>query len=173
MNRLTGSGTGIQDASVGAAGAFLLRCSMYYLKTSATFDSAHFLAGYDGKCANIHGHCWRLEVVVSGNELAAEGTKRGMLVDFGDMKKMVRSMAERFDHVLLMERGSMKEKTLAALREESFTIVELPFRPTAENLAKHFYTLLREEGLPVDTVTVYETADNCAVYREGAYACSN
>ena len=60
---------------------------MYRLKTSAEFDSAHFLAGYNGKCANIHGHRWKIEVVVKSSELTAGGEKRGMVVDFADFKR--------------------------------------------------------------------------------------
>ena len=47
--------------------------NMYYLKTSAAFDSAHFLKGYDGKCSNIHGHHWVIEVMVSGEHLQSDG----------------------------------------------------------------------------------------------------
>ncbi len=50
---------------------------MYLLKTAATFDSAHFLSGYNGKCANIHGHTWKLEVAISSQELPrAERNRR-------------------------------------------------------------------------------------------------
>ena len=136
---------------------------MYMLKTSAAFDSAHFLAGYNGKCANIHGHRWTVEVCVSG-ELLTEGEKRGMIMDFGDLKKAVRSLADSFDHTLIYEAGSLRPATLAALAEEGFSLTEVPFRPTAENLAKHFYERLSAEIPGVRSVTVYETPDNCAVY---------
>ena len=62
---------------------------MYYLKTSASFDSAHFLAGYDGKCKNIHGHRWTIEVHIQGQELQQSGTQKGMLIDFCGIKKGV------------------------------------------------------------------------------------
>lgn len=137
---------------------------MYKLSTKASFDSAHFLAGYEGKCSNIHGHRWTVEVVAWGEELIEEGTKRGMLIDFGDLKKMVRALADSFDHTLIYERGSLKEKTLDALKEEGFSLTELPFRPTAENLAKHFYELLSGKGIEIKSVTVYETPENCVVY---------
>lgn len=137
---------------------------MYYLKTSAAFDSAHFLHGYVGKCANIHGHRWTVEVSVSGKEPEQNGEKRGMLIDFGDLKKILRSLADSFDHALIYESGSLKQTTLNALINEGFRLIEVPFRPTAENFAKHFHDLLSEKGLPVKSVTVYETPDNCAVY---------
>ena len=137
---------------------------MYKLKTSASFDSAHFLAGYTGKCANIHGHRWKLEVTVGADTLCADGEKRGMLIDFSDLKAAVRRLADSFDHTLLFESGSLQPATLAALREEGFSLTELPFRPTAENLAHHFYEALLADGLPVSSVCVYETPENCAVY---------
>ena len=137
---------------------------MYGLKTSAAFDSAHFLAGYNGKCANIHGHRWTVEAEVRSEELIPEGEKRGMIIDFGDLKKAVRGLADSFDHALLYEKGTLKDKTLEALNDEGFRIIELDCRPTAENLAKVFFDELAAKGLPVSRVTVYETPDNCAFY---------
>ena len=137
---------------------------MYSLRTSASFDSAHFLAGYDGKCANIHGHRWKIEVIVSGDALTPDGDKRGMLIDFGDLKKITRSLADSFDHTLIYEKGSLRPATLEALSAEGFSLTEVPFRPTAENFARYFFGLLSAEGLPVSSVTVWETPDNCAVY---------
>lgn len=137
---------------------------MYYLKTCAAFDSAHFLNGYKGKCSNIHGHRWTLEVKISGENLQESGDKRGMLIDFGDLKKAVRSLADAYDHALIYETGSLKPTTLAALQEENFHLIEVPFRPTAENFAKYFYDKLAESGICAASVTVYETPENCAVY---------
>lgn len=138
---------------------------MYKLKTTASFDSAHFLSGYNGKCANIHGHTWKIEVEVSEKSLIAEGEKRGMVIDFSDLKKSVRALADRYDHTLIYEKGSLRESTLTALRDEGFSLTEIPLRPTAENFARLFYEALSAE-LPVSCVTVYETPDNCAAYGE-------
>ena len=137
---------------------------MYGLKTSAAFDSAHFLSGYNGKCANIHGHRWTVEAEVRSEELIPEGEKRGMIIDFGDLKKAVRGLADSFDHALLYEKGTLKDKTLETLNDEGFRIIELDCRPTAENLAKVFFDELAAKGLPVSRITVYETPDNCAFY---------
>lgn len=137
---------------------------MYKLKTSACFDSAHFLAGYEGKCANIHGHCWKIEAVISGEKLNEDGTERGMLVDFGEFKKAVRSLANEFDHTLIFEKDTLRPATLAALIDEGFSLTEVMFRPTAENLAEYFFGLLSSRGLPIFSVTVYETPENAAVY---------
>ena len=140
--------------------------SMYQLETSAAFDSAHFLSDYNGKCANIHGHRWTIKVSVYADSLADSGEKRGMVIDFGDLKKAVRSLADSYDHALLYEKGSLRAKTLEALFEEGFKLIELDYRPTAENFAFAFFGQLRAQGLPVRRVTVYETPDNCASYLE-------
>lgn len=138
---------------------------MYLLKTSASFDSAHFLKGYNGKCANLHGHTWRVEVEVSAGALVTEGEKRGMVIDFSDLKRAVRALADRFDHTLIYEAGSLSERTLTVLTEEGFSLTAFPLRPTAENLAKYFFETLAA-SLPVRRVAVFETPDNCAVYEE-------
>ena len=104
---------------------------MYYLKTSACFDSAHFLHGYDGKCANIHGHHWVIEVEIGGDNLQKNGSQRGMLVDFGDFKQTVRELADGYDHALIYEKDSLKPATGAALKDEGFALIETAFRPTA------------------------------------------
>ena len=112
---------------------------MYQLKTSASFDSAHFLAGYDGKCANLHGHHWMLEVCIHGEDLQEAGQQKGMLLDFGDLKKAVRNLADSFDHALIYEENTLKSTTVQALEEEHFRLIPVPFRPTAENFAKYFF----------------------------------
>ena len=137
---------------------------MYYLKTSASFDSAHFLHGYNGKCANIHGHRWTVEVKIKGDKLQESGEKRGMLIDFGDLKKAVKKLADDFDHALIYEKGSLRPETVQALNNENFRLIEVLFRPTAENFARHFYEILSVQGLEIKSVTVYETPNNCAVY---------
>ena len=137
---------------------------MYSLKTSAAFDSAHFLAGYNGKCANIHGHRWVIEAVAAQKDLIEEGEKRGMVLDFSDLKQAVRKLADSFDHMLIYERDSLRPTTVAALEEEGFRLKEVNFRPTAENFARFFYQLLSERQLPIKSVTVYETPENSATY---------
>ncbi len=137
---------------------------MYKLRVKAAFDSAHFLSGYNGKCANIHGHRWTVEVEIKGEELQQSGEKKGMLIDFGDLKKTVKELADSYDHALIYESRSLRESTLTALAEENFRLIEVSFRPTAENFAKHFYDILSGQELEISSVTVYETPDNCAVY---------
>ena len=137
---------------------------MYKLKTAAAFDSAHFLAGYYGKCANLHGHHWVIEVEAGSDILQETGEKRGMVIDFVDLKKAVRALADSYDHALIYEAGSLRDTTLSALREEHFRLIEVPYRPTAENFSRAFYEALTTAGIPVMSVTVYETPENAARY---------
>ena len=137
---------------------------MYFLKTEHSFDSAHFLQGYDGKCRNIHGHRWRVVVTIQSESLKDSKQERGMILDFGDFKQDLKTMIDFYDHALLIENGSLSNKLYEALLEENFKLIELPFRPTAENMAKFFYDELSKQ-YRVDLVEVYETPNNCASYR--------
>lgn len=139
---------------------------MYCLKAESSFDAAHFLAGYQGKCRNIHGHRWRVIVEILGEALECDGQMRGMVVDFGDLKRDVAALAEELDHALIYEVGSLKEQTLSALKEEAFYLVEVEFRPTAENFSSYFFKRMQEKGYQVYQVTVYETPYNCAIYKQ-------
>ena len=139
---------------------------MYTLISEASFDSAHFLAQYEGKCRNIHGHRWTTKVEIYGEELQENGSCRGMLVDFGDLKKYLKELADYYDHALIIEKDSMRELTLNALKEDGFRIIEVEFRPTAENFAKYFYNYFKDKGFLVKNIFVYETPNNCATYSE-------
>ena len=139
---------------------------MYLIKTEQSFDAAHFLAGYEGKCSNLHGHRWRIVAKVCSEKLQEEGHLRGMVTDFGDIKQELKVLAEEYDHAFIYEEGSLKEKTVEALNDEQFRLICVPFRPTAENFAKHFYELLKKKGYHIQSVEVYETPNNCAVYFE-------
>ena len=138
---------------------------MYGLKTQASFDSAHFLTDYYGKCENLHGHRWNVVVYLQQEQLQQEGTMKDMVLDFGVFKKAVRELANSLDHTFLVEEGSLKPTTIAALEDEGFVLTILPFRTTAENLARWFYEQLEQRGLPVSQVDCYETPNNCAIYR--------
>ena len=139
---------------------------MYTLISEASFDSAHFLAQYEGKCRNIHGHRWTIKVEIYGEDLQENGSCRGMLVDFGDLKKYLKELADYYDHALIIEKDSMRELTLNVLKGDGFRIIEVEFRPTAENFAKYFYNYFKNKGFLVKNIFVYETPNNCATYGE-------
>jgi len=137
---------------------------MYILKTESSFDSAHFLQGYEGKCGNIHGHRWRVIAQIGKEQLEESGQERGMLVDFKTLKADLKSETEQLDHALIVEKGTLKESTLLALENEGFKMITLDFRPTAENISRYFWEKLKEKGYPLKSIEVYETPDNCAAY---------
>lgn len=139
---------------------------MYSLISEHSFDAAHFLKGYEGKCSNIHGHRWRVVVEIQGDELKKDSHTRGMLIDFDELKETIKKEVDYFDHCLIIEKNSLKENTYNALKDEGFRIVELDFRSTAENFSKYFYDRISEKGYQVKCVFVYETPNNCAVYGE-------
>ncbi|MCI9408993.1 MAG: 6-carboxytetrahydropterin synthase QueD [Oscillospiraceae bacterium] len=137
---------------------------MYILKAEAAFDSAHFLSGYKGKCANLHGHRWVISAEIASENLIADGQCRGMVTDFGDIKRDLKNLADEFDHAFIYENGTLKSAAVAVLNEENFRLIEVDFRPTAENFAKYFYDRLSRMGYSVRSVTVYETPNNSATY---------
>ena len=138
---------------------------MFGLKTEGAFDSAHFLTDYYGKCENLHGHRWRVTVYLAQEGLQEEGTMRDMVLDFGVFKRQVRELCDEFDHTFLVEEGSLAPATIAALEAEGFSLTVMPFRTTAENLARWFFEQMEARDLPVSQVDCYETPNNCANYR--------
>lgn len=138
---------------------------MYALQTEAFFDSAHFLADYHGKCENLHGHRWRIEACIGTEKLKDGGDEKDMVCDFSVFKHAVRSLADEFDHTFLVEEGTLTDTTISALEAEGFSLKMLPFRTTAENLARHFFDRLSKSGFSVVFVEVDETPNNQAIYR--------
>ncbi len=137
---------------------------MYIIRVEHSFDSAHFLSGYNGKCSNIHGHRWKVEVEVFNQELVQSGQNKGMVVDFSQLKKDLKEILDYYDHSLIIEVGSLKKSTLECLLDEGFRIIEVEFRPTAENFSCFFYNKMIKNGYQVRLVTVYETPTNSASY---------
>lgn len=126
-----------------------------------SFEMAHALMGYDGACKNIHGHSYRLFVTISGKPIQDKtSSKYGMIMDFGDLKKVVNSsIIDRFDHALVLCEGHhFSEMTGTKL-------VLTPFQPTCENLLTHFAELLQPllpENVRLEKLKMYETATSYA-----------
>jgi 6-pyruvoyltetrahydropterin/6-carboxytetrahydropterin synthase len=127
---------------------------MFTLKVKDKFCAAHQLIGYPGDCANLHGHTWKVEVVIVGLFL----DELEMLVDFRDVKGALKEVLAPLDHA-----GSLND------------ILHIDL-PTAEYLAWYIFHELKDTlehlGLPVDTelkaVTVWESENASITYdREG------
>jgi 6-pyruvoyltetrahydropterin/6-carboxytetrahydropterin synthase len=122
---------------------------MFEVSVEHTFAAGHALRNYRGKCENVHGHNYRVRVLVRGEKL----DKVGMLADFTELKRLLRAISEPMDHVFLNDMPPFNE-----------------LNPTAENMAWYICEKLRE-GLKVENpveiaeVTVWETDIQSATYR--------
>jgi 6-pyruvoyltetrahydropterin/6-carboxytetrahydropterin synthase len=125
---------------------------MFEVSVEESFSSGHALRGYKGKCENVHGHNYRVQVTLAGPQL----NEIGLLVDFTDLKRVIRGIIAEIDHQFLNDL-------------EPFQTVN----PSAENLAKYFHdeTLKRLGGLPagaaITEVILWETDTASAKYRPG------
>lgn len=115
---------------------------------------------YEGKCKFPHGHNGIVEVVCRGESL----DDRAMLVDFGDIKTVVKTFIdENWDHKMLLRKDDPLVEEFTERGEPMFLFDE---NPTAETFAKYLYQFAKENGLPVDEIRFHETPTSIAVYRE-------
>jgi 6-pyruvoyltetrahydropterin/6-carboxytetrahydropterin synthase len=112
------------------------------------FEAAHRLPEYDGKCSRVHGHRFQLEIEVSGRVID-EGPKRGMILDFGDLKRIVQErVVEKLDHQYLND------------------LSDLSFVPTAENLVMWIVGELRYVLLGLFRVRLWETSTSYCEWKK-------
>ena len=130
-----------------------------------TFDASHMLDGHDGKCQNLHGHTYQLEVTVA-SILISEGAKAGMVMDFAYLKTWVKqTILEPFDHAFLYHGNNERESQIAALLEGwQMKTLRLNQRTTAEHLAIEMYHRLQAVGVPVCRIKLWETPTSYAEY---------
>ena len=135
------------------------------LKATKTvrFDAAHVLTNHQGLCKNLHGHTYRVDVSVA----QPDDDARDMVIDFKDLKRIANEVVcARFDHAFIYSTASTGEREIAAVVEKNgMRTVAIPFRSTAENLAKLFFGELRAHVPGLVAVKVWETADSAAEYR--------
>jgi len=126
-----------------------------------TFDAAHQLVGHKGKCANLHGHTYKLEVVLKGTTVKDEGVSdEGFLIDFSDLKKLVKErIIDQLDHAFL---ATGNEVVLETLKLSNSKVTLLGFRTTVENLSSYICHEIKRAGLPVYSVKLWETPTSWA-----------
>lgn len=109
------------------------------------FEMAHALKGYDGLCRNIHGHSYELLVTVTGIPVSdTTSAKLGMVMDFGDLKKIVRkTIVDEFDHALVLNRESADDFNVDA--EMFGRTLFVDYQPTSENMLIDFVARLKHE----------------------------
>ena len=131
---------------------------MYRITKQIEFCYGHRLLDYEGKCAHPHGHNGMVEVSVVSGDL----DRRGMVLDFGDVKRAVKGwIDENLDHRMVLRFDDPLVGFLQEQGEPYFTMQE---NPTAESLARLIYERATEAGLPVESVTFWETPSSWARY---------
>jgi 6-pyruvoyltetrahydropterin/6-carboxytetrahydropterin synthase len=105
---------------------------------------AHALFGYDGPCKNIHGHTYHLSVTLIGTPIQDNSdVKLGMVIDFGDLKKVVKeTILDKFDHALVLNESAPYSKS-EVITSEFEKVMLVPYQPTCENLLLHFVELMQ------------------------------
>jgi 6-pyruvoyltetrahydropterin/6-carboxytetrahydropterin synthase len=130
------------------------------------FEAAHALSDYDGPCKSIHGHSYELSVTVKGSPYNDPGSpKNGMVMDFGDLKKIVkRNVIDRFDHSLILYDKDLSTD-LKNSGEAFSNVVLVGYQPTSENIlidiAQKIKRLL-PEGVTLCKLKLRETATSYA-----------
>ncbi|MFH4415700.1 MAG: 6-carboxytetrahydropterin synthase QueD [Neisseriaceae bacterium] len=138
----------------------------YTVNKQFCFEMAHLLDGHDGKCKNLHGHGYVLQVEVTA-PLCREGVKEGMVIDFGDLKTIVEEkIISHLDHAFIYDQRSTRESKIAeVLISLNSKVYAVNFRSTAEQLAQHIFELLKQTGLPVSCIRLWESSDSSCEYR--------
>lgn len=133
---------------------------MFLISRQFSFCYGHRLLNHSGKCAHPHGHNATARIVLQSDQL----DKAGMVLDFGEIKEIVGCwIAENLDHRMILQR---QDPLVAVFREMDEPMFLLNEHPTAENLAKLIFDQTVIFGLPVVSVTFYETKKCVAEYRK-------
>jgi len=105
-----------------------------------SFETGHALYGYDGKCKNVHGHRYKLSVTVIGKPiLDASNVKFGMVIDFTDLKKIVREeIVDLFDHATVFNKNTPHVELAKELSNRGHHVILVDYQPTSENMVIDF-----------------------------------
>lgn len=104
------------------------------------FETGHALYGYDGKCKNVHGHSYKLSVTVIGTPISdTSHVKLGMVIDFGDLKKIVKEeIVDPFDHATVFNKNTPHMELANELMERGHKVILADYQPTSENMVIDF-----------------------------------
>lgn len=134
---------------------------------SFNFETAHALYGYDGKCKNIHGHSYKLFVTVKGTPIQDSGNpKFGMVIDFGDIKRIVNSeVVEKFDHAILLNVHSPHKTLGEKLVADGHKVIFTDYQPSCENMLLEMVELIRPKlnnSVVLQSIRLHETETSYA-----------
>ena len=105
-----------------------------------SFETGHALYGYDGKCKNVHGHSYKLSVTVIGTPISdSSNVKFGMVIDFGDLKKIVKEeIVDLFDHATVFNQNTPHIELANELKNRGHHVILVDYQPTSENMVIDF-----------------------------------
>lgn len=132
-----------------------------------TFETAHALHGYDGKCKNMHGHSYKLDVTVIGEPISDNShVKFGMVIDFGDLKKIVNSeIVDIFDHATVLNKNTPHTELAKTLIDYGHNVLLVNYQPTTEMMVIDFaskISALLSENIKLHSLRLSETTTSYA-----------
>ncbi len=135
-------------------------------------DMGHRIPNHTSKCKNFHGHRYKIEVGVDDKVITKKkSSSEGMVIDFGDLKTIMMDVLDKdYDHGMVIYMRDPYWKFFSDLKFTGMKIQMVKFIPTAENLAKHWYQLmkiqLKEKNIKIKHVKVWETPTSTATYEK-------
>ena len=132
-----------------------------------TFETGHALYGYDGKCRNVHGHSYKLSVTVIGTPIAdTSNVKFGMVIDFGDLKKIVKEeIVDVFDHATVFNKNTPHVELAKELENRGHNVLLVDYQPTSEMMVIDFADKIKKrlpENIKLHSLTLRETETSYA-----------
>ncbi len=133
---------------------------MFLVTKEINFCYGHRLLNYEGKCRYFHGHNGKVDIQLSSETL----DEKGMVRDFSEIKSILQTwIDETLDHRMILHENDPLRATLEQSGEPLFILRN---NPTAENIAKVIFLTAKSKGLPVTSVTLWETPNSYATYHE-------
>ncbi|WP_299798967.1 6-carboxytetrahydropterin synthase [uncultured Maribacter sp.] len=138
------------------------------------FETGHALYGYDGKCRNVHGHSYKLSVTVIGRPITdTSHVKLGMVIDFGDLKKIVKEdIVDVFDHATVFNKNTPHVELAKELTDRGHNVILADYQPTSENMVIDFAAKIKSrlpENISLFSLKLQETDTSFAEW----YASDN
>ncbi|HEY9168398.1 MAG TPA: 6-carboxytetrahydropterin synthase [Lutibacter sp.] len=117
-----------------------MKTSTIRITKQFNFETGHALYGYDGKCKNVHGHSYKLSVTVIGTPIEdTSNVKCGMVIDFGDLKKIVLSeIVNKFDHATVFNKNTPHIELARELEKRDHSVILVDYQPTSEMMLVDF-----------------------------------
>ncbi|MTG96741.1 MULTISPECIES: 6-pyruvoyl trahydropterin synthase family protein [Myroides] len=136
-----------------------------------TFETGHALFGYDGKCKNVHGHSYKLAVTVIGSPIEdTNNVKYGMVIDFGDLKKIVKEeIVDNFDHATVFNKNTPHIELAKELEQRGHHVILVEYQPTSENMVIDFANKIKDrlpDGIELYSLRLQETESSYAEWHQ-------